>query len=88
MVRAQAQGVAAVDLERARQQLYQSAAAAYLGLYLAQQQARIRLEQVDVTAARIKELQARADIGRSRPGDRDRRNPRRRSGHCGKRRGA
>lgn len=62
-------GAAQLDLERARQQLYQSAAAAYLGLYLAQQQARIRLEQVDVTAARIKELQARADIGRSRPGE-------------------
>ncbi len=62
-------GAAQLDLERARQQLYQSAASAYLGLYLAQQQVRIRSEQVDVTAARVKELQARADIGRSRPGE-------------------
>jgi outer membrane protein len=57
---------AAFDLERARQELYLSAAGAYLDLYYAQREALIRLEQMEVTARRITELEARAEIGRSR----------------------
>jgi outer membrane protein TolC len=59
-------GAANMDLERAKQQLYLNSASAYLGLYLAQQQVAIHREEVDVTTRRIKELQSRADIGRSR----------------------
>ncbi len=59
-------GAARLDLERARQQLYLSSAQGYLNLLLAQQEVFIRLEQMRVTAKRITELEARADIGRSR----------------------
>ncbi|OGR81270.1 MAG: hypothetical protein A2X32_13785 [Elusimicrobia bacterium GWC2_64_44] len=57
---------ARLDLERARQQLYLSAAQAYLGLQAAQREAQIREDQLEVTARRISELEARAAIGRSR----------------------
>jgi outer membrane protein TolC len=57
---------ARLDLERARQSLYYSVAQAYFGLQAAQRELVIRTEQLDVTARRIAELQARADIGRSR----------------------
>ena len=59
-------GAARLDLERARQRLYFNAAQAYLELFSAQQEVRIRLEQLDVTAKRIAELESRANIGRSR----------------------
>jgi outer membrane protein len=59
-------GAAKLDLERARQQLYLNTAQAYLDLYSAQREALIRKDQMNVTARRIAELQARADIGRSR----------------------
>lgn len=59
-------GAARLDLERARQRLYLNAAQAYLELFSAQQEVRIRLEQLDVTAKRITELENRANIGRSR----------------------
>jgi len=57
---------ARMDLERARQQLYLSAAQAYLGLQAAQREAQIREAQLEVTGKRIAELEARAAIGRSR----------------------
>lgn len=60
---------AAFDLERAKQELYLSAAQAYLGLYYAQREALIRLDQMAVTSRRIAELEARAGIGRSRKGE-------------------
>lgn len=57
---------ASYSLARARQQLYLNAAQAYLGLFSAQQEVLIRRDQMDVTARRISELEARARIGRSR----------------------
>jgi outer membrane protein len=59
-------GAARLDLERARQRLYLSAAQAYLNLLAAQREAAIRAGQLEVTARRISELQSRAAIGRSR----------------------
>lgn len=59
-------GAARLDLERARQQLYLNVTQEYLNLFLAQQEVFIRREQMDVTSRRIKELEARANIGRSR----------------------
>ena len=59
-------GAASLALERARQQLYLSVARAYLELFSAQQEVFIRLDQIKVTAKRITELEARAEIGRSR----------------------
>lgn len=66
---ASAKGAAALDLERARQQLYLDAARACLDLYAAQDEVGIRRAQMDVTARRIAELEARAAIGRSRAGE-------------------
>ncbi|MDD2804504.1 MAG: TolC family protein [Elusimicrobiales bacterium] len=57
---------ASLDLERARQALYLNAAQSYLDLFSAQQEVLIRREQMDITARRVAELEARADIGRSR----------------------
>lgn len=54
------------SLERARQSLYYSAAAAFLGLQTAQREAAIRAAQLAVTGRRIDELEARSAIGRSR----------------------
>ncbi|OGS14420.1 MAG: hypothetical protein A2234_08155 [Elusimicrobia bacterium RIFOXYA2_FULL_58_8] len=59
-------GAAKLDLDRARQQLYLGTARAYLNLLAAQRELFIRREQLDVTKKRIAELEARADIGRSR----------------------
>ena len=59
-------GAARLDLERARQRLYLSAAQAYLNLLAAQREAAIRAGQLEVTARRISELESRAAIGRSR----------------------
>lgn len=59
-------GAARLDLERARQKLYLSAAQAYLNLLAAQRELFIRAEQLAVTARRIEELESRAAIGRSR----------------------
>lgn len=59
-------GAAKMDLERARQQLYLNVTLEYLNLFSAQQEVFIRREQMGVTAKRITELEARADIGRSR----------------------
>ncbi len=59
-------GAARLNLERARQQLYLDTAQAYLDLLGAQQEAAIRRDQMGVTERRIAELEARADIGRSR----------------------
>ena len=59
-------GAAKMGLERARQQLYLNVAQENLNIYSAQQEVLIRREQMDVTAKRIAELEARADIGRSR----------------------
>ena len=59
-------GAARLDLERARQQLYLNVTQEYLNLFLAQQEVFIRRGQMDVTSRRIKELEARANIGRSR----------------------
>lgn len=59
-------GAARLDLERARQRLYLSAAQAYLNLLAAQREAVIRAGQLAVTARRIAELETRAAIGRSR----------------------
>jgi len=57
---------AAFDLERARQELYMNTARTYLDLFSAQEEVLIRRGQMDVTARRVTELEARADIGRSR----------------------
>ncbi len=57
---------AELDLVRARQQLYLAVAQAYLNLLSAQREVLIRREQLDVTANRITELEARVEIGRSR----------------------
>lgn len=57
---------ASLDLERARQELYLGAAQAYLDLFSAQEEVLIRRGQMEVTARRVAELEARADIGRSR----------------------
>ena len=57
---------ARLGLERARQQLYLGVAQAHLNLFGAQREATIRQEQLAVAARRIAELEARADIGRSR----------------------
>lgn len=62
-------GAAALDLERARQQLYLDAARACLDLYAAQEEVAIRRAQMDVTSRRIAELEARVEIGRSRAGE-------------------
>lgn len=59
-------GAARLDLDRARQLLYLSAAQAYLNLLAAQREVFIRAGQLEVTAKRITELEARAAIGRSR----------------------
>ena len=59
-------GAAKLELDRARQQLYLSAAQAYLDLLAVQREVSIRKEQLTVTAKRIAELETRADIGRSR----------------------
>jgi outer membrane protein len=59
-------GSAELTLDRARQQLYLTAAQAYLGLLEAQRELGIRRDEIDVDNQRITELQARADIGRSR----------------------
>lgn len=59
-------GSARLDLDRARQQFYFTAAQGYLNLYVAQRQLAIRRDQIDVDGRRIADLQARADIGRSR----------------------
>ncbi|MGD9641477.1 MAG: TolC family protein [Elusimicrobiales bacterium] len=59
-------GAARLDLERARQRLYLSAAQSYLNLLAAQREAGIRADQLAVTARRISELESRAAIGRSR----------------------
>ena len=57
---------AELDLARARQQLYLGVVQAYLNLLSAQREVLIRREQLDVTAKRITELEARVEIGRSR----------------------
>ncbi|HCC48613.1 MAG TPA: hypothetical protein DEQ38_10950 [Elusimicrobia bacterium] len=62
-------GAARLDLERARQQLYLSAAQAYLNLLAAQREVFIRGGQLEVTGRRIAELETRAAIGRSRRGE-------------------
>lgn len=59
-------GAARLDLERARQRLYLSAAQAFLNLQTAQREIFIRESQLAVTSRRIAELEARAAIGRSR----------------------
>lgn len=57
---------ASLDLDRARQRFYLDTAGAYLDLHAAQQEALIRMEQFAVAGKRIKELEARTAIGRSR----------------------
>ena len=59
-------GAASLDLERSRQELYLGVAQAYLNLFSVQQEVVIRRDQMDVTAERITELEAREEIGRSR----------------------
>lgn len=59
-------GAARLDFSRAGQQLYLGVAQAYLSLLASQREVLIRREQLDVTEKRIAELEARADIGRSR----------------------
>lgn len=56
----------ALDLEQARRQMYLDTARAALNLYEAQREALIRREQLNVTDRRIKELEARVELGRSR----------------------
>jgi outer membrane protein TolC len=61
------QGEAArLRLERAKQLLYQDAARAYLDLLDAQDEIAVRQALVDNTADRVKELQQRLAVGRSR----------------------
>jgi outer membrane protein TolC len=62
-------GAARLDLERARQRLYLSAAQAFITLQTAQREIFIRAEQLAVTGKRIAELETRASIGRSRRGE-------------------
>lgn len=57
---------ARLELARARQNLYLDVAAACIDLYTRRREIEIRRAQLEVTAGRVKELQARADIGRSR----------------------
>lgn len=60
---------ARLDLARARQSLYLDVARTYLDLLAAQWDIEIRTEQFKNTTDRLKELRARARIGRSRPSE-------------------
>jgi outer membrane protein len=63
-------GVSAqLQLERAKQLLYQDVARAYLDLLTAQEDIRIRGALVDITSNRVKELKEFRKIGRSRPSE-------------------
>lgn len=57
---------ARLALARARQSMYFTVASAYLDLYLAQAQIGVRQRQIEVAKGRIKELQERELLGRSR----------------------
>jgi len=57
---------AALDLARARQLLYSDVARAYLDLLSIGHELEIRLAQIDISRERLKELEAREKIGRSR----------------------
>ena len=60
---------ARLELARARQNLYLGVAAAYINLSALRQEVSVRRAQLVVTAGRIKELEDRAAIGRSRQGE-------------------
>lgn len=60
---------ARLELARARQNLYLGVAAAYINLSALRQEVSVRRAQLGVTAGRIKELEDRAAIGRSRHGE-------------------
>jgi len=60
---------ARLELARARQNLYLGVAAAYINLSALRQEVSVRRAQLGVTAGRIKELEDRAAIGRSRQGE-------------------
>lgn len=60
---------ARLELARARQNLYLGVAAAYINLAALRQEVSVRRAQLGVTAGRIKELEDRAAIGRSRQGE-------------------
>ena len=63
-------GVSAqLQLERAKQLLYQDVARAYLDLLTAQDEIRIRGALVDITANRSKELKEFRKVGRARPSE-------------------
>jgi outer membrane protein len=63
-------GVSAqLQLERAKQLLYQDVARAYLDLLTAQDEIRIRGALVDITSNRVKELKEFRKVGRSRPSE-------------------
>ncbi|NLO91107.1 MAG: TolC family protein [Elusimicrobia bacterium] len=57
---------ARLALSRARQVMYVTAGNAYLDLFLAQAQIRVRQRQIQVALDRVKELQERERLGRSR----------------------
>ena len=57
---------ARLDLARARQELYQDVAGAYINLHVIRRELSVRKEQLGVSNNRIKELQDREKIGRSR----------------------
>lgn len=60
---------AGLELARARQSLYLGVAAAYINLAALRREVSVRRAQLGVTAGRIKELEDRAAIGRSRRGE-------------------
>ncbi|MBI4351647.1 MAG: TolC family protein [Elusimicrobia bacterium] len=60
---------ARLEQARARQNLYLGVAAAYINLAALQREVSARRAQLGVTAGRIKELEDRAAIGRSRKGE-------------------